>query len=300
MLSELGMKIAPGGTSRSRGRTYYAARQAPVSAAALEEAYLVNAAVTLWRDNRRVYGVRKLAAAMRRAGFTVGRDQVGRLMRIAGIEGAVRGKHCTTTTTRDEKAPRHPDLVKREWNRPTAPDQLWVADFTYVWTLAGFVYVAFVTDVFSRRILGWRVTTTKSTPLVISVVEQAVTTRRRHDPEFTAEGVIHHSDAGSQYTSLALTEELLTAGITGSIGTVGDALDNALMESAIGLYKTELIKPDAATWRDRRHVEAATAEWIHWYNTARLHTALGYLPPVEYEQHHTPSRQPDVLLTSLA
>ncbi len=294
------MQIAPS--------TYYAAKTAPVSTAALEEAYLVNAAVTLWRDNRRVYGVRKLAAAMRRAGFAIGRDHVGRLMRIAGIEGVVRGKHCTTTTTRDEKATRHPDLVQREWDKPTAPDQLWVADFTYVWTLAGFVYVAFVTDVFSRRILGWRVTTTKSTPLVVSVVEQAVTTRQRHNPAFTGHGVTHHSDAGSQsppqaggtLTSLALSEALLAAGITGSIGSVGDALDNALMESAIGLYKTELIKPDAATWRDRRHVEAATAEWIHWYNHTRLHSALNYAPPVEYEQHHTATRQPDVLLTSLA
>src|SRR4051812_8138251 len=147
------MKIAPS--------TYYAHKVRPVSQAVLAGAYLVNALVSLHRANWGVYGVRKLWRAARRAGIDVGRDQVGRLMGIAGLRGAVRGRHRTGTTSRDQRAPRHPDLVGRGWDAPTAPDQLWVADFSYVWTLAGFCYVAFVVDVFSRRILGWRHSTSK-------------------------------------------------------------------------------------------------------------------------------------------
>jgi transposase InsO family protein len=204
-------------------------------------------------------------------------------MRIAGICGAVRGSHTTTTTRRGEHAaPRHPDLLDRAWDTPTRPDHWWVADFTYVWTLAGFCYVALLTDVFSRRILGWRVTTSKTTPLVMSVLEQAMFTRRRADSRFTPTGLVHHSDAGSQYTSLAFTEALPEAGIAGSIGSVGDALDNALMESTIGLYKTELIDT-GRSWSGRAEVERETASWVHWFNTTRLHSSIGYLPPIEYE-----------------
>ena len=187
VLSEHGMQIAPS--------TYYAALARRVSAADLADAYLVNALVDLFRANRRVYGVRKLWHQMRRAGHDVGRDQVGRLMRIAGIEGVTRGKHTTTTTKRGEQsAARHPDLVDRAWGTPTRPDSWWVADFTYVWTLAGFCYVALLTDVYSRRILGWRVTTSKTTPLVMSTLEQALFTRRRTDSRFTPTGLVHHSD----------------------------------------------------------------------------------------------------------
>lgn len=150
-----------------------------------------------FRVNRSVYGLRKLWHTMRRAGHDLGRDQIGRLMRIVGITGALRGDHRTVTTTRaGTPAARHPDLVGRRWNTPSRPDQWWVADFTYVWTLAGFVYVAFVTDVYSRRILGWRVTTSKATPLVHSVLKQALFTRRRGNTQFTATGLVHHSDAG--------------------------------------------------------------------------------------------------------
>jgi transposase InsO family protein len=225
---------------------------------------------------------------MRRAGHDLGRDQVARLMGIAGIDGIVRGKRSTRTTEGDAKAPRHPDLINRAWATPTGPDQWWVADFTYVWTLAGFVYVSFVTDVFSRRILGWRVTTTKATPLVTSALEQALFTRRRGNAAFTATGLVHHSDAGSQYTSLAFTQTLLEAGIAGSIGSVGDALDNALMESTIGLFKTELIDRQKS-WTGRAEVERETAAWVHWYNTARLHSSIGYAPPVQFEQHYRDS-----------
>ncbi|TDC45156.1 IS3 family transposase, partial [Jiangella ureilytica] len=169
VLSEHGLQIAPS--------TYYARRQAPVTAAELEQAYLVNALVTVHAANWGVYGVRKLWHAARRAGLDVGRDQVARLMGIAGITGAVRGRHRTVTTRRDQSAPRHPDLVKRGWNTPTSVNELWVGDFSYVWTLAGFCYVAFVVDVFSRRILGWRVSTSREASLVIDAFRQALHTR---------------------------------------------------------------------------------------------------------------------------
>jgi len=217
-------------------------------------------------------------------GLLVGRDQVARLMAMLGIEGVRRGKHKTVTTVRDPKADRHPDLIKRAWGAPTRPDVWWVADFTYVWTLAGFVYVSFVTDVFSRRILGWRVSTSKTTDLVLSALEQALFTRRRHDARFSARGVVHHSDAGSQYTAISFTEALIATGMAPSIGTVGDALDNALQESTIGLYKTELIEHDRTTsWSGAAEVERETAGWVHWYNTTRIHLSIGRMSPVRYE-----------------
>jgi putative transposase len=278
VLSGHGVTIAPS--------TYYAHKVRPVSDAVLEQAYLVNALVTLWEQNWGVYGVRKLWHAARRAGIEVGRDQVGRLMAIAGIRGVVRGRHRTVTTKRDQAAPRHPDLVHRGWDAPTGTDQLWVADFSYVWTLAGFVYVAFVVDVFSRRILGWRVTTSRHTALVTAALRQALSVRERRESHWTATGLIHHSDAGSQYTSVAFTAELILAGVAGSIGTVGDALDNALCESTIGLFKTEAIDIDGPAWTDRREVEWQVARWVHWYNHQRLHSSIGHLPPVEYERAH--------------
>lgn len=274
--SEHGITIAPS--------TYYAHRRCPITQAEWDQAHLVNRLVDLHRANWGVYGQRKLWHAARRAGLDVGRDQVGRLMSVAGVKGAVRGHHKTVTTRRDDRAPRHPDLVRRGWNTPTACDQLWVADFSYVWTLAGFVYVAFVVDVFSRRILGWRVTTTHRSSMVIDALHQALRTRRLAGASWERGGLIHHSDAGSQYVSVALTAELIEAGIAGSIGTVGDALDNALCESTIGLFKTEA--GGGNSWRDRRDVEWRVASWAHWYNTIRLHSSIGHLPPVEYEHHH--------------
>jgi putative transposase len=277
VLSEHGMKIAPG--------TYYKWLACPIRPAELEEAYLVNDIVDLYRRNKCVYGVRKMWHAARRAGVRVGRDQVGRLMRIAGVQGVRRGAHRTTTTTCDPRAPRHPDLVKRGWKTPNRPDAIWAADFTYVWTACGFAYVSFITDVYSRRILGWKVSMSKTTDLVTGALAQALATRRRASGEFTAQGLIHHSDAGSQYTALAFTDELAEAGIAGSIGTVGDALDNALMESTIGLYKTELIKPlsSARNWNGLRDVERETAEWVRWYNHERIHSSIDYMTPIERE-----------------
>ena len=277
VLSEHGVSIAPG--------TFYKWLTVPLSAAALEEAHLVNILVDLYRRNKRVYGVRKLWKAARRAGLRVGRDQVGRLMRIAGLQGVRRGAHRTVTTTRDQGAPRHPDLVRRGWKTPNRPDAVWVADFTYVWTAAGFCYVSFITDVYSRRILGWKASMDKTADLVTAALAQALSTRRRSSSEFTTDGLIHHSDAGSQYTALAFTEALADAGIAGSIGTVGDALDNALMESTIGLYKTELIntRRRGRNWSGRAEVERETAEWVRWYNNERIHSSIDYLTPIERE-----------------
>lgn len=271
------MQIAPS--------TYhaYAARGFGPTDAERADADAAHGLRRLWERERGLYGQLKLWHTARREGHPWGRDQVARLMDIAGIEGIRRGKRTTVTTQRDETAARHPDHIKRRWKWPTRPDQWWVADFSYVWTLAGFCYISFVTDVFSRRILGWRVSTSKATPLVLSALEQALFTRRRTSFEFCSHGLVHHSDAGSQYTSLAFTQALRDAGLTGSIGTVGDALDNALMESAIGLFKTEVIDHEKTTWTSWRDVEKAAASWVHWYNTSRLHSAIRHLPPTEYE-----------------
>ncbi|RYF56847.1 MAG: IS3 family transposase [Comamonadaceae bacterium] len=282
VLTEHGISIAPS--------TYYKAKQhGRISNTELADAYAANAVHAVFVANKRVYGVRKMWHSMKRAGHDMGRDQVARLMRIAGIAGVVRGRRRTITTQRDDRAPRHPDLIERKWDEATRPDQWWVADFTYVWTLAGFVYVAFCVDVFSRRILGWRVMTTKTTPLASAALEQALFTRKRDDFRFTATGLVHHSDAGAQYTSLAFTQALTESGIAGSIGSVGDALDNGLMESTIGLYKTELIDRDAS-WSDRAEVERETAEWVRWFNADRLHSSIDYLSPIEYETRYREQR----------
>lgn len=278
VLNEHGIGIAPS--------TYYAhaARGFGPSQRDLADAYATNELFDLWVFNRRLYGRRKLWKAAQRAGIDLGRDQVERLMKLAGISGVRRGRNKVRTTVVDPAVPRHPDLVQRQWDAPVRPDQWWVADYTYVWTVAGFCYVSFITDVFSRRILGWRVMTTQTSTLVLSALEQALFTRRRTSVEFTTEGLLHHSDAGSQYTSLVFTEELQTAGITGSIGSVGDALDNALMESTIGLFKTEVIEHEQRNWASWRQVEKAAASWVHWYNTERIHSSIGDIPPVEHEE----------------
>jgi transposase InsO family protein len=277
VLTEHDVPIAPS--------TYHARKACPVSDADWDDAHMVNTALDLWRANRSLYGADKLATAMRKAGHKIGRDQVARLMRILGIEGVRRGKHRTVTTRRDPAAARHPDLINRAWDNADRPDRWWVADFTYVWTLAGFAYVSFVTDVCSRRILGWRVSMSKTTPLVMAALEQALFTRRRQNARFTARGIVFHSDAGSQYTAVSFTEALNEAEIAPSVGTVGDALDNALMESTIGLYKTELVEHDRArSWSGAAELERETASWVHWYNTNRIHHSIGKMSPIEFEE----------------
>ena len=229
--------------------------------------------------NYGVYGARKVWLALNREGTPVARCTVERLMRELGLAGARRGKRVRTTRP-DAAAGRPADLVRRQFS-PARPDRLWVADFTDVPTWAGMVYVAFVIDAYSRRILGWRAAATMKTSLVLDALEQALWTRRRAGAAGLA-GLIHHTDAGRQYTSIAFTERLAAAGVSASVGTVGDAYDNALAESVIGLYKTELIKP-RGPWRTAEQVEVATLDRADWYNHRRLFESCGDIPPAEVE-----------------
>ncbi|AXI84566.1 IS3 family transposase [Streptomyces sp. ETH9427] len=225
---------------------------------------------------------------MHREGIPVARCTVARLMRDLGLEGARRGKKIRTTV-RDNGHDRAVDLLQRDFTA-SRPNERWVADFTYVATWSGIVYVAFVVDVFSRAIVGWSAATSKRAKLVLDALDMALWRRNRAGTP-AGLGLVHHSDAGSQYTSFAFTAHLIEAGIDASIGTVGDALDNALMESQIGLYKTELIKP-RGPWHSLADVELGTAEWADWFNNQRLHTAIGDIPPHEHETNHYAQHQP--------
>jgi transposase InsO family protein len=228
----------------------------------------------VWQDHFRVYGADKVWRQLKREEVTVARCTVERLMRKMDLRGAIRGKKFKTTIA-DESADRPLDLVKREF-KASRPNQLWVADLTYVATWAGMVYVAFVIDVFSRSIVGWRVSTSLRTDIALDALEQAVHAR-------TVEaGLIHHSDRGSQYLSIRYTERLAEAGIEASVGTVGDSYDNALAETVIGLFKTEVIHRQGP-WRGLEAVEFAVLAWVDWFNNRRLLEPLGYLPPAEYE-----------------
>ena len=254
--------------------TYYAAKSRGPSQRACRDAVLGPALVQLWKDNYCVYGAHKLWKTARRAGHDVGRDQVARLMRAAGIEGVRRGKRVRTTKP-DPGAGRHPDLVKRNFTA-TAPNQLWVTDLTYVPTWAGVAYVCFITDAFSRMIVGWRVASNMRTTMVLDAIEMARWSRGN-----TLPGLTCHSDAGSQFTSVRYGERLAEIGAVPSIGSVGDSFDNALAETVNGYYKSELIYGPARTgpWKTVEDVELATLSWVHWHNTARLHGYLNDLPP---------------------
>ncbi|GII98220.1 putative transposase [Sediminihabitans luteus] len=258
--------------------TYYAAKARPPSARAVRDAEVGPMLRTLWDDNYRVYGARKLWKAARRAEHDVGRDQVARLMRGLGIQGAVRTKRVRTTRP-DPTSARHPDLVKRDFT-VTGPNQLWVTDLTYVPTFAGMAYVCFIIDAFSRTIVGWRVAAHMRTEMVLDAIEMA---RWSRGTRLT--GLRCHSDAGAQFTSLRYGERLAEIGATPSIGTVGDSYDNALAETVNGYYKAELIRGPARSgpWRTVEDVELATLGWVHWHNHQRLHGYLGDLPPVEFE-----------------
>jgi len=228
----------------------------------------------VWNENRQVYGARKVWRQLHREGFPAARCTVERLMRQMGLQGVVRGKKARTTIA-DEAAARPADLVDRDFTA-THPNQLWVADLTYVATWAGFVYVAFVIDVFSRMIVGWRVSRSLSSDLALDALEQSLWAR----PE-TRE-LIHHSDRGVQYVSISYTERLAEAGIEPSVGSVGDSYDNALAETIIGLYKAELIYKDGP-WRGMEQVELKTLGWVDWFNNRRLFEPIGNIPPAEYE-----------------
>lgn len=246
----------------------------------------------VYTSNYRVYGARKIWRELNRQGHEVARCTVERLMRELGIQGAVRGKRVITTIPGGQ-AERAPDLVDRDFVAD-APNRCWVADFTHVKTWSATVYVAFVVDTFSRRIVGWSAATVKETVFVLDALEMALWQRDRDQRPVRSGELIHHSDAGSQYTSFKLAEHLDAAGIAASIGSVGDAYDNALMESTIGLYKTELIKPQRP-WKTLSQVELATAEYVDWYNHRRLHGEIGHVPPVEYEaNYYTESTNPQV------
>ena len=233
----------------------------------------------IWHANWQVYGAKKVWRQMNREGIVVARCTVERLMRRLGLQGARRGK-VVRTTTPDSSVPCPHDQVNRQF-QAERPDQLWVSDFTYVSTWQGWLYVAFVIDVFARRIVGWRVSTRMQTDFVLDALEQAL--HDRH-PEHSG-GLIHHSDRGSQYVSVRYTERLAEAGIEPSVGSRGDSYDNALAETINGLYKAELIHR-RAPWKSRESVELATLQWVHWFNHERLLAPIGYIPPAEAEANY--------------
>ncbi len=226
------------------------------------------------KENFEVYGARKVWLQLNRENIAVARCTVERLMRAMGLRGVVRGRTCRTTVT-DGSVGRPGDLVQRQFSA-MRPNQLWVADFTYVATWMGFVYVAFVIDVFSRGIVGWRVARTMQTDLVLDALEQALWSRKNTD------GLVHHSDRGSQYLSIRYSERLAAAGVEPSVGHRGDSYDNALAETIIGLYKTEVIR-HRGPWRTIDMVEYATLEWVDWFNHRRLLEPIGDIPPAELE-----------------
>jgi len=265
--------------------TYYAAlkRRENPSVRELRDRELIPEIRRVHREDLGVYGARKTWLQLRREGIEISRCRVERLMRQEGLQGVVRGRKSPRTTLPDGQADRALDLVDRKFEAQ-APNRLWVADFTYVFTWEKVCFTAFVIDVFSRRIVGWRVANTMRTELVLDAFEMALWTRD-HEGLPAKKGLIVHSDAGSQYTSFAFTRRLIDAGVDASIGSVGDAYDNALAESTIGLYKAELINKNGP-WKTRSDVELATLTWVDWFNNRRLHGACGDLPPVEFEQQH--------------
>lgn len=230
-----------------------------------------------WEDNRKLYGARKIWHVLRRDGQDVARCTVERLMRALDIRGVVRGKRVVTTNP-DTSLPCPDDKVNRLF-KADRPNKLWVSDFTYVPTWSGTVYVAFVIDVFARRIVGWRVSTSMTTKFVLDALDQAIWQRKTLDNT----SLVHHSDRGSQYLSIKYTERLAQAEIDLSVGTVGDAYDNALAECVIGLFKTEVIK-QIGPWKSMREVEWETLKWVDWYNNRRLLGSIGYITPAEAEE----------------
>jgi transposase InsO family protein len=239
----------------------------------------------VYEENFGVYGARKVWRQLRREAFEVARCTVERLMRVLGLQGAVRGRKWRTTIA-DDSAVRPLDRVNRQF-QATRPNELWVADFTYVATWSGVVYVAFVIDVFARRIIGWRVARSMNAELVLDALEQALWARS------DVQGVVHHSDRGSQYLSIRYSERLTEVGAQPSVGSVGDSYDNALAETIIGLYKTELIHR-RGPWRHLDAVEYATFEWVDWFNHRRLLEPIGHVPPAEFEAayYQSPGQMP--------
>ena len=245
----------------------------------------------VWKENQSVYGARKVWLQLKREGSSVARCTVTRLMRQMGLQGVIRGRAYKTTTIVDEAVQRPADLVNRQFVADR-PNQLWVADITYVATWAGFVYVAFVTDVFSRKIVGWRVSNSLRSDLALDALEQALHARPDLD------SLIHHSDRGVQYVSIRYTDRLAAAGIEPSVGSVGDSYDNALAETIFGLFKAEVIRR-SGPWRSIEEVEFATLEWVDWFNHRRLLEPIGDVPPAEFEAMYYEGQQAPTMSAGL-
>ncbi len=265
------LPIAPSTYHEQKAREADASR---LPARVVRDADLREEIERVWKENFGVYGARKVWRQLIREDTVVARCTVERLMRGMGLQGVVRGKKVKTTIP-DELADRPLDLVKRDFTADR-PNQLWVVDLTYVATWAGFVYVAFITDVFSRKIVGWRVSNSLRSDLALDALEQALHARPDH------EKLVHHSDRGVQYLAIRYTERLAEAGIERSVGSVGDSYDNALAETINGLYKTEVIRRNGP-WRNLEEVEFATLEWVDWFNNRRLLEPIGHIPPAEFE-----------------
>jgi len=281
VLTEHGCRVA--------ARTYRAWKQAgrPIAARTVSDAAVIDALLAVGGTPESLYGRRKMTRYLRRQGHQVAFCTVDRLMRELGMNGVRRGRGVRTTVPAKDGR-RAGDLLDRDFTAP-APNIRWVADFTYCRTWAGFVYVAFVVDVYAQRIVGWHAATTKVTDLVLTPLRIALWDRDRHGTPVAPGQLLHHSDAGSQYTSIRFTEHLELEDIAPSIGTVGDAYDNALMESIIGLFKTEAITTTvfhAGPYKTLADVEYVAAGWVDWYNHRRLHGSLDWLTPAEYEQAH--------------
>jgi putative transposase len=258
--------------------SYYARRARPPSARARRDERLTIEIRRVVTDNFGVYGADKVWAQLRREGTQVARCTVERLMRALGLRGVVRGK-TRPTTIPDPQAARPADLVCRQFRAP-APDRLWVADLTYCRTFSGFCYAAFIIDCFSRRIVGWQLARHLRAELALDALEMAIWSRRS-----ALCGLVHHTDRGGQYLAIRYTERLADVGAVASVGSRGDSYDNALAESVVGLYKTELVRA-RGPWRGLDDLEIATLEWVDWWNHRRLHSAIGMIPPAEREQAH--------------
>lgn len=257
--------------------TYYAAKKNKPSKRKKRDRELKSEIMRVWEESDCRYGARKIYRQLRREGFGVARCIVERLMRSLGIQGIRRGRF-KVTTRQDKKATRPIDLVDRNFT-VAAPNRLWVADFTYVATWSGFVYTAFIIDAYARKIVGWNVSRRMNTALVLDALEMALWQR---DPE---SGLVQHTDAGVQYLSIAYSERLAEAQIAASVGSVGDAYDNALAETVNGLYKSEVIYHNGP-WKGFNDVEYATLEWVEWYNNTGLFGTIGYVPPAELEAEY--------------
>jgi putative transposase len=272
--------------------TYYAATTRPPSARERRDDGLKAEIRRVWEENFGVYGADKVWAQLKREGTPAARCTVERLMRGLGLRGVVRGKARARTTLGDESVARPADLVRREF-RAAAPNRLWVADLTYVATTSGWVYVAFIIDVFSRYVVGWQASRSLRAELALDALEMALWHRRRR----RLDGLVHHSDRGAQYLAVRYSERLAEAGAVPSVGSRGDSYDNALAESFNGLYKAELIH-HRGPWLDLEDVEYATLEYVDWFNHRRLHTELGMAPPAEFEAIYHAQEAPALLAAS--